>query len=157
MIPEWAAALEASTLGAWMRGSSWGYPVVNVAHVAGLVLLVGSMMLLDLRILGAGRRAIKLSAASGVLTPFAGAGLTLLIVSGLLLFAADAAPLLQNPLFLPKILLIALGVANALVFRARWGHMTDQALAPSGARIQAALSLAVWVAAATLGRLLAYV
>jgi len=78
-------------------------------------------------------------------------------VSGLLLFAADAAPLLQNPLFLPKLLLIALGVANAVVFRVRWGHMTGQASAPVGARIQAVLSLAVWVAAATFGRLLAYV
>src|SRR5690606_9126020 len=148
MILEWASALEASALGAWMRGSSWGYPAVNVAHVAGLVLLLGSMILLDLRILGAGRGAIKLPAASGVLTPFAGAGLMLLIVSGLLLFAADGAPLLQNPLFLPKILLVVLGITNAVVFRARWGHMADQACAPVGARMQAALSLAVWVAAA---------
>ena len=54
-LAAWAGALEASVLGEWMRGSSWAYPVVNLVHLLGLVLLVGPMLLLDLRLLGAGR------------------------------------------------------------------------------------------------------
>ncbi|CFU11540.1 Uncharacterised protein [Bordetella pertussis] len=54
--PAWAALLEACALGAWMRGSSWAYPAANLAHLLGLVLLVGAMLLLDLRLLGLGRR-----------------------------------------------------------------------------------------------------
>ena len=80
-LAAWAAQLEASPLGAWMRGSDWAYPVVNLIHLAGLVLLVGNMLLLDLRLLGIGRR-FALVDASSMLTRLAIAGLLLLIASG---------------------------------------------------------------------------
>lgn len=156
---QWAIALESSGVGEWMRSSGWAYPAVNLLHVAGLILLVGSMLLLDLRLLGTGRSAISLPAATSLLTPFAVAGLFLMLTSGFLLFAADAAPLLDNPLFLPKLALIALGIANALLFRALWRSAVEAApgVLPGAARLQAVASLAIWVAAAALGRLLAYV
>lgn len=152
-----AAALEASPLGAWMRGSPWGYPAVNLLHLLGLTLLIGPMLLLDLRLLGAGRR-FPLADVSGVLTPCAAAGLLLLIGSGALLFSADAAPLVANPLLQFKAACIALGLANALAFRALWARRLpawDDA-PPALGRLQAALSLATWLAAAAAGRLLAY-
>lgn len=155
----WVIALENSALGEWMRSSAWAYPAVNLIHVGGLVLLLGSMLLLDLRLLGAGRAAISLEAAGSILTPLAVVGLASMLASGFLLFSADAGPLTQNPLFLPKITLVALGVANALVFRWRWPArvLYEMVVPPSGARMQAAASLMIWVVAAALGRLLAYV
>jgi len=152
-----AAALEASPLGAWMRGSPWGYPVANLVHLLGLVLLVGSMLLLDLRLLGAGRR-FALADTSAVLTRWAIAGLLLLIGSGSLLFTADAGPLIASPLLQAKVACIALGVLNALLFRALWQRrLTDwDHRAPPAGRLQALLSLCLWLAAGTLGRLLAY-
>src|SRR5690606_24706279 len=59
-LMEWILAIEASGPADWMRTSSWAYPAVNLLHVAGVILLVGGMLLLDLRILGAGRKAISL-------------------------------------------------------------------------------------------------
>lgn len=152
-----AAALEASALGAWMRGSDWAYPVANLVHLAGLVLLIGNMVLLDLRLLGAGRQ-FPLAAVASTLTPLAIIGLLLMLASGALLFAADAGPLIANTLMQVKLLLIAMGIANALLFR--WRH--DRRLAdwdrrpPLAGRLQAVVSLACWVAAAALGRLVAY-
>ena len=153
------AALEGSVLGEFMRASSWAYPLVNLVHVAGLVLLVGSMLLLDLRLMGVGRQVASLQHASAVLTPLAFAGLWLLLVSGFLLFAADAKPLLSNPLFLPKLALIVSGIVNALLFRHFWTTRIESGLAqlPLLARLQAGFSLVIWVGAAILGRLLAYV
>jgi hypothetical protein len=154
----WAAWIEHSAVGVWMRSSSVAYPLVNVIHVFGLVLLVGSMLLLDLRLMGFVRR-FALPDVSDILTPLAVAGLLALIGSGLLLFAADAGPLLDNPLFPVKLLFIALGVVNALVFRAVWGSRLshwDQR-PPLAGRLQAAASLLTWLVAGTLGRLLAYV
>src|SRR5690606_16501290 len=98
-----------------MRGSDRAYPVVNLVHLLGLVLLVGPMLLLDLRLLGAGRQ-YPLPAVSATLTPWAVVGLLLLLPSGALLFAADAGPLLGNPVMQVKLLLIALGIGNALLF-----------------------------------------
>jgi len=155
---EWVAAFERSFVGAWMRGSSWAYPLIHWFHVAGLVLLLGSMLMLDLRIIGAGRAAISLRAASQLLTPFAIVGLIIMLASGLLLFSADALPLLRNPLFLPKMVLVALGIANALVFRWLWSGKAMKVHAlPMWAKLQATVSLLAWIAAATMGRLLAYV
>ena len=157
---EWLLALESSAIGNWMRSSGWAYPFVHWVHVVGLVLLVGSMLFLDLRLLGAARSAITVRAADALLTPFAVVGLLLMLGSGVLLFAADAQPLVQNPLFLPKLALVALGIVNALVFRRLWlrpAMPQDTATMPSGARLQAAASLCIWVVAATFGRFLAYV
>ena len=154
----WAMWLEASLLGVWMRTSSFAYPAVNVVHLTGLVLLIGSIMLLDARLVGAGRR-FQLNDVSALLTPLASLGLLLLIGSGLLLFAADAGPLLGNPLFPFKLICIALGVANALLFRALWkDRLTEwDENGQIMARLQPALSLAFWITAAVCGRLLAYV
>lgn len=152
-----AAALEASAAGEWMRSSDWAYPVVNLLHLLGLVLLVGSMLLLDLRLLGAGRL-FPLAEVSATLTPFAIAGLLVLLPSGALLFAADAGPLLGNRLLQSKLLLIGLGVANALAFRRLWqARLADWDWRPPAAgRLQAVLSLLCWVTVASLGRLIAY-
>jgi hypothetical protein len=154
----WAAWLEQSALGVWMRTSSVAYPLVNVIHVFGLVLLVGSMLLLDLRLMGFVRR-FPAPDVSDILTPLAIAGLLALIGSGVLLFAADAGPLLDNPLFPIKLLFIALGIINALVFRAVWRPRMAQwdSRPPLAGRLQAVASLLTWIVAGTLGRLLAYV
>jgi hypothetical protein len=148
-----AAALEGSPLGAAMRGS-W-YPPANVVHVVGLVLLVGGIGVVDLRIVGLGR-AIPLAALSRMLTPFAIAGLALLAASGFLLFAADAGPHLKQDVFRWKMALLALALVNAAAFRARFGDFADGHEPPAAARAMAGLSLALWVAVAVLGRLIAY-
>jgi hypothetical protein len=157
MAPGWAVALEASALGEVMRHSTWLYPTANLLHLLGLVLLVGAMVVLDLRLLGAAA-AVPLVALARFLTPVAAGGLVLLLGSGFALFAADAGPLAGNTLLQTKWALIALGVANALLFRWAWTARLAgwDARAPLAGRAQAALSLAIWLAAATAGRLIAY-
>lgn len=152
-----AAALEASALGAWMR-AGWTYPIVNVLHLLGLTLLVGPILLLDLRLLGFGA-AFPLSATARALTPFAVAGLLLMLVSGVALFAADASALIGNRVMQIKLLLVALGIGNAIAFRrvsARSFGGWERAV-PTAARALAALSILIWLSALIAGRLIAYV
>lgn len=157
-VPAWAAALEASLLGVAMRESAFLYPLANLLHLLGLVLLVGAMLLLDLRLLGVGRRAIAADAAARLLTPLAIAGVVLQIVTGLCLFAADAGPLVGSGAFVAKLILIAVGLGNALLFRLAWQRrLADwDARPPAPGLAQAAISVAVWLAVGTLGRLIAY-
>lgn len=150
-----ADALEASSLGVLMRESPWLYPVVNLVHLAGLVLLLGALLFLDLRLLGAARR-LPLVPLYDWLTGFALAGLLIQLLSGLALFAADATPLLANPLLRLKLLLILLGIVNALLFRLCFAtHLRGNRLPPP-ARLQAGLSLGLWISVMCAGRLLAY-
>jgi len=157
LAPGWAVALEASGLGEAMRHSTWLYPTANLLHLLGLVLLVGSMVALDLRLLGVAA-AVPAAALSRFLTPVAASGLVLLLGSGFAMFAADAGPLAGNTLLQAKWALIALGIANALLFRWLWRERLAgwDDRAPVAGRAQAALSLAIWFAAATAGRLIAY-
>jgi hypothetical protein len=154
---EWAAKLEASALGEWMRSSALAYPVVNVIHLLGLTLLIGPMLLLDLRLLGHGRQ-FTLPLASTVLTRFAIVGLCILIPSGALLFAADAGPLIRNPVLLTKLAAIVIGIANALLFRALWARRLYawDLEPPRLGQAQAVLSILIWLSAGALGRWIAY-
>lgn len=153
----WAAWLEATALGEQMRSSALLYPALNLLHLLGLVLLLGPMLLLDARLLGAGR-SFPLTAVSRILTPLAVAGLLLLLGSGICLFAADAGPLAVDRLLQLKLLLIALGIGNALLFRRLWNSRlaTWDHAPPALGRVQAALSLLLWLLVMSLGRLLAY-
>ena len=116
-----------------------------------------AILLLCLRLLGA-RRLFPLAEVSATLTPFAVAGLLVLLPTGVLLFSADAAPLLGNRLMQAKLLLVFLGIANALLFRRLWRHrLADWDWRPPAAgRLQAVMSLLCWIAVASLGRLIAY-
>jgi len=150
-----AAALEATPLGAAMRGSRGLYPAANVAHLAGLVLLVGGIGILDLRVLGFGR-ALPLAPLSRMLTPLAVGGLCLLAVSGFLLFAADAGPLVRSTVFRLKMAVALLALVNALAFRRWFGDWDAAREPPTAARAMAAGSILAWLTVAGLGRLIAY-
>jgi len=150
-----AGQLEASPVGAAMRGTRGLYPTVNTIHLLGVVLLLGGIGVLDARVLGLGR-AVPLAALSRYLTPAAVAGFLLLTVSGALLFCADATPFTRSPLFQAKLGLIALGVINAWVFRRRFGDFGDGSRPTALARAMAAASLGLWTTATVVGRWLAY-
>jgi hypothetical protein len=82
----------------------------------------------------------------------------MLVPGGLIIFIADAGPLAANGLMQLKMFLVALGLANALVFRSRWsGRLATWDADPPGAgRAQVVASIAIWLAVPTLGRLIAY-
>ena len=153
----WAVALEASTLGHWMRTDPWAYPCANVLHVLGLTLLVGPILLLDLRLLGWGR-VFPVNAIARVLSAWSAAGLLVMIASGTALFAADAAALAANEVMQWKLALIGAGLANAFAFRWLWSrHLEHWDRAPPAlGRAQALASMALWLAVPVAGRLIAY-
>lgn len=153
--PAWALWLERSDLAVLMRGSEWLYPAANVLHLLAVALLVGTIVALDLRVLGLARR-LPLAALDAYLTRFAQVAIPLILVTGFCLFAADASHLVGSAALWVKLGLLALGLANALLFRRLWRGRLGDAAAPAGARAQAALSLTIWPSAAVAGRLIAY-
>lgn len=145
--------LDAVGLVDWAKGSAHAYPWANVVHVIGVVLLVGGIGVVDLRILGAWQR-LPLAALSAALTPVAVAGLVLQAASGLILFAADGPTLAASVTFQIKLVLVTLALLNAALFRLRLQTAGDSASLPE--RLSAGTSLALWLAVAVLGRLIAY-
>ena len=148
-------AVQSSPFGAWAGGDA--YPIANLVHILGLVMLVGGIGVLDLRLIGFFRR-IPTAALAAALTPVALAGLVLMIPSGATMFASDASALVNSWTFRTKLLLIALALANALAFRLLWQKQIDQwnMNPPVWGRIMAASSILLWLSIAGLGRWIAY-
>jgi hypothetical protein len=158
MAGEWLAALEAGALAQGLRYSTWAYPLVNAGHLLGVALLVGGIVPLDLRLLGLWR-GVPLAPLWRVLTRTAAAGLALAAACGALLFLARATQYAQAPLFLAKMALVAAGAGNALLLHrlARpGGWLVDDAPVPRSVRVAGGVSLAAWLGALVLGRLVGY-
>jgi hypothetical protein len=158
MIEGWPAALEATALATSLRNSVWSYPLVNAAHILGVALLVGSIVPLDLRLLGIWR-SLPLAPLWGVLTRSAGVGLVVAIVFGALLFITRATEYTNSNLFVAKMVAVGLGTLNALLLR-RLTPLTETPAADTKLRprlrVAAGISLGLWLAALTLGRLIGY-
>ena len=160
MIEDWAAALEGMELAAALRNSIWSYPLVNAAHILGVALLIGSIVPLDLRLLGAWR-SVPLAPLWRVLSRIAGMGLALAIIFGVLLFITRATEYVASNLFLAKMIVVVVGAANVMTLRVLMpAHgskiASTQEKSPVRLRFAAGLSLAAWLTALTLGRLVGY-
>ena len=145
------AAIEAWPLAEAVRRSTWAYPLIEIVHLFALATVVGSLLLLELRVFGA-QPALPLRPLGRLAVRTALAGFALSLASGSLLFISDAAQVAANAAFRVKLVLIMLAGANALVFHARDSLRRHDAVA----RVQAALSLVLWAGVIAAGRLIAY-
>lgn len=134
-----------------IAASPWAYPALEVVHITGIALLVGNLVLFELRVWGLGRE-LPLRALARLALPLALAGFGLVVLSGLAMFAADPAEMLASRVFVLKMSLVMLAGLNAAAFHARGG--VD--LADRTAKAQTALSLGLWLAAIICGRWIAY-
>jgi hypothetical protein len=146
-----------STLEAWplaeaIRRSVWAYPALETLHIAALATLVGSLLLLELRVFGA-QPALSLTALGRLAVGTALTGFALALLSGSLLFLSAAAEIAANPAFRVKLVLILMAGGNAVVFHARDSLRRHDGVA----RLQAGLSLVLWFCVIAAGRLIAYV
>ncbi|MSQ63912.1 MAG: hypothetical protein EXR33_08780 [Betaproteobacteria bacterium] len=110
-------ALEASAIGVALRDVSWLFAAVKAVHLAGIAMLVGSIAVLDLRLLGL-RRSVPVRRLAGRILPWTAASFCLIVPSGLAMFVANAGELIASPVFAVKICLILLAGANAGLFHA---------------------------------------
>ena len=149
-MAEILGTLEGSALAVALRGSTWAYPLVNAAHILGIALLFGAITPLDLRLMGAWRRT-SLEELSRILVPVAAGGLALALAAGSLLFITRAGEYAASPLFLSKMGLLALGLANITGYYAWWRKKPQRPAALLGAT-----SLILWFAILVLGRLVGY-
>ncbi|NYT44551.1 DUF2214 domain-containing protein [Alcaligenaceae bacterium] len=152
---EWLASLPPAVL---LQGSGTAYLFVNAAHILFLGVLVGSIVALDLRVLGLGRD-IPLSAIAPYLSRVAAGGLALAIFTGFWLFITQPEEYVTSAAFLVKIALVLLGVLNALWLHAStaWRQaLLPDARTPRAARLHAVASLFIWLSAVLAGRWIAF-
>jgi hypothetical protein len=153
--------LEGSALGEFLRGLGvWTYGLLNLGHIAGISALFGSVLLLDLRLLGVWRT-LPLAVIARPAMPLAATGFVLAAVCGFCMLCFNASEYIGNPFLLIKFPAIALGLANALVVSRlpAWRERDSRKATAKERRqlaVAGAVSLASWVAALAAGRMIGY-
>jgi len=147
----------------WASGvkhSAWQFPVIESIHSLALSVMLWPAAILDLRLLGLVMRRRPVSQVAAQFLPWTWTGFTVMILSGLVLFASEAVKCYNSPFFRTKVVLLGVAGVNALVFHNtvfRGVDTWDQdPSTPWRARLAGASSLLVWIGVVTMGRALAY-
>jgi hypothetical protein len=135
----------------WIASHPWLYPMLEALHIVGIALLVGSLVLLELRVWGRGA-ALPIEPLARLALAVTGVGFGVIVFTGILMFAAAPGELLANRAFTIKIGLVMLAGLNAAWFHGRGGLVKLDAMA----RWQTMVSLGLWVAVIICGRWIAY-
>ena len=161
MVPEFLGWLEASALGELMRESGvWTYGIVNLGHILGISSLFGSLLILDLHLLGLWRR-VPLAALSGVTVPVAKGGFAIAAVTGISMLSANGTEYIGNPFLAIKFPAIGLGLINVWVLSRLPGWREREQREPSAREhrhlaIAGGVSLGCWLTAIGAGRMIGY-
>ena len=134
-----------------LKSHVWAYPALEVVHIVGIGLLLGNLVLLELRVFGMGA-ALPVKPLARLSLGLAATGFCLAAISGLLMFASQPEELLANRIFTLKMLLLLVAACNAGLFHAR----DSLSKMDTVARVYMVISTVLWLSVVTCGRWIAY-
>ena len=137
-----------------MNGPEWAFPVVQSLHFMGFALSIGTIAIVDLRLLGLGMRRQTAAQLAADLAPWTAAGIAVMLITGFLMFSADAVRYHVNPSFQFKMTCLA----AALLYHFTVHRKVAAAnVSPLAARLAGLVSLALWTGVVAGGRMIAFV
>jgi len=149
-------SLEGSRLAGAIRDSLYLFPLIESFHVLGLTMVFGTIMIVDLRLLGLASTRRRFSRIASDVFKWTWAAFALSAVTGALMFITNAGVYYHNVYFRAKMLLLALAGLNTLLFEmtaARSVRRWDaESAAPRAGRTAAALSIVLWISIIFMGR-----
>ena len=154
------AGLGDSSWSVSLHESQYAYAIIESIHVWTLAVFFGSILMVDLRLLGLTMRKVPVTEVAGRLLPWTIAGFIVMVITGSLLFSAIPLRSYQNIFFRTKMILLVLAGLNVWLFHSgiykRVAAWDFYAIPPKGARIAGVISLALWASIVVSGRMIAY-
>lgn len=157
---EWCAWLESLPFAVAIAESSHLFPILETAHVIGLGLVLGTIAIVDLRLLDLASRSRPVRELVEETLPYTWFGFAVAVVTGALMFASRATEYFVNVPFRIKLALLALAGANMLAFHLlsyreihKW---SDADATPRAAKVAGGTSMALWVLIVFAGRWIAF-
>jgi hypothetical protein len=152
--------LNDSAVSVWLRESEWPFPIIETIHILGLGLSVGTIMWVDLRLMGLVTKRHRVSEIVGPLEPWAMAGFAVMFVSGLLLFISEPMKCFTTLSFQLKAIMLVLAGVNVWYFHAKVypgvAAWDEAVIAPRPARMVGIVSMVLWFGIIIAGRWTAY-
>jgi hypothetical protein len=149
---EW---IERSPFGQLMRSSQVIFPIVESIHLIGLALFLGTLLLVDMGLLGAAMRRQPIHQVAAALAPWTWSGFALLMLTGPFMFAAQAAKWHDNPVFWIKIPLLIVAAVFQLSVRRKIAS-EDALVRPATAKLIGAVSLLLWITVGLLSKMMEF-
>jgi len=153
-------ALESSPIGAFVAASPWAFPTIESIHVIAIVTVVGSIAVMDLRLLVVASNNCAVTTMSRDTLPWTWGAFVIAAISGTLLFMSKATGYMQNPYFLWKMGLLVLAGLNMAVFHLfTWRSVSNwdsDCAIPLTGKVAGALSLLLWIGVIFCGRLIGF-
>jgi len=137
-----------------MNGPEWAFPVVQSLHFMGFALSIGTVAIVDLRLLGLVLRGRPASQLAADLAPWTISGFAVMLITGFLMFSADAVRYHVNPSFQFKMVCLLVALLYHFTIH-RMAAARDASRFP--AALAGALSLLLWTAVVAGGRMIAFV
>lgn len=145
---EW---FEATALGTAVRQSLWAFPAIEAVHLLGLCLLGGSVLIVDLRLLGVGLRRSAIAEIAARARPWLMGGIAIMLLTGIPLFLSEAIKCYYNTSFWVK--MSTLPFALGFTFGVKGRMAADRTLETSArSRVLGVLSIVLWFTVAAAGR-----
>ena len=144
--------LEKFWLGQFVVGSNWLFPVIESVHLLALALLGGSILIVDMRLIGLGLSGRDVKEIARDARPFMNLALVMMISTGIPLFLSEPIKCYYSPAFWVKMTTLAIAIVYTFTIRTR---VTRAEPVRNTARLQmlvGALSIALWVTVAAAGR-----
>lgn len=151
--------LEASPVGDFVATNEWAFPTLESIHVIAIVIVVGTILAMDLRLVGLASRNVTVTRMSHDTLPWTWGAFVIAAITGSLLFVSRATSYVINPWFLGKMVLLVLAGANMGVFHTfTWRNVSqwDSGEIPGSAKLAGALSLFFWVLVIFFGRAIGF-
>ena len=159
-ITAFLKSLEASGLATRIRDALWLFPLIESTHVIGLSLVFGTILIIDLRLLGIASTHRSFKQMASDILKWTWAAFALTALTGTLMFITNALVYYHNFFFRTKMLLLVLSGINMLIFELTAGrtiHNWEKApSAPSAGKAVAAVSLVMWISIIIMGRLIGF-
>lgn len=137
-----------------MNGPEWAFPVVQSLHFIGFALSIGTIAIVDLRLLGWGMRRQKAEELAHDLEPWTRVGIAVMLITGPLMFSADAENYHVNPSFQFKMVCLMLALLFHFTIHRR---AVRSDVPPFAAKLAGVVSLALWTAVLAGGRMIAFI
>lgn len=156
MIEEFCQWLYDTAFAETIRASGYAFPWFESVHVLAIVLVLGSIVVVDLRLLGVASLGRPVKQLVGEVLPITWVAFAIAVITGAALFTSNAVEYIRNTPFQMKMLLMLLAGLNMLVFHfvtyrsvAEWN---EGATPPAAARLAGGISVALWIAIVAFGR-----
>ncbi len=145
---EWC---DATALGAGVRNSMWLFPAIEAIHLLGLCVLGGSLLVVDLRLLGVGLKRQTISELADQVGRWLAGAIVVMAVTGILLFLSEAVKCYYNQSFWVKMTTLPIALLFTFTVRSRITH-TGGIDTSVRTRLVGATSIALWFTVAAAGR-----